>query len=112
MRPNEALYPVSPHADDGIRSEPPPSEPVASGTMPEAIAAAEPPDEPPAVCPRFHGLLVAPNSGFSVWAFQPSSGVLVFPTTTHPAATRRSTRIESAVAGGSAARVAEPQVVT
>ena len=41
-----------------------------------------------------------PNSGLSVSAFQPSSGVFVLPTTTHPAATSRATRIESVVAGG------------
>ena len=32
----------------GLRSEPPVSEPVASGTMPVASATAEPPDEPAA----------------------------------------------------------------
>ena len=41
--------PDRPQADEGIRKDPPPSEPVASGTMPEAIAAALPPDEPPGV---------------------------------------------------------------
>jgi hypothetical protein len=39
--------PVSPQQDAGIRIEPPPSDPVPSGTMPAAIAAAVPPDDPP-----------------------------------------------------------------
>ena len=38
-----------PHSDDGMRIEPPPSDPVHSGTSPAAMAAAEPPDEPPAL---------------------------------------------------------------
>ena len=33
-RPKEGLSPDSPHSAEGIRIEPPPSEPVASGTMP------------------------------------------------------------------------------
>jgi len=80
--------------------------------MPEAIAAALPPDDPPAVCSRFHGLRVAPKRGFSVSGFQPSSGVLVFPTTTQPAATSRATSAESRVATGSSAWAADPWVVT
>ena len=112
IRPSEALYPDSPQQADGIRSDPPPSDPVASGTMPAAMAAADPPDEPPGVCSRFHGLRVGPNSGLSVSAFQPSSGVFVLPITTHPAATSRDTRIESSVAGARPASAAEPWVVT
>ena len=47
-----------------------------------AMAAPLPPDEPPGVWSGFHGLRVAPKSGLSESAFQPSSGVLteaVFP---------------------------------
>jgi len=95
--------PDSPQHADGMRIDPPPSDPVASGTIPEAMAAALPPDEPPGVWSRFHGFRVAPNRGFSVSAFQPSSGVFVLPTTTHPAATSRATRVESAVAAGPSA---------
>ena len=36
--------------------EPPPSPPVPSVTIPPATAAALPPDEPPGVSSRFHGL--------------------------------------------------------
>src|ERR1700681_1592070 len=79
-RPSEGLTPLSPQHDAGIRIEPPPSDPVARGTMPEAMAAAEPPDEPPGVWARFHGLEVAPKGVLTVSDFHPSSGVFVFPT--------------------------------
>ena len=79
--------------------------------MPAAMAAALPPEEPPGVWSRFHGLSVGPNTGLSVSGFHPSSGVLVFPTTTHPADTRRATSGESAVARGASAKAREPCVV-
>ena len=65
-RPCEVLMPDSPHSDDGRRIEPPPSLPVASGTMPEAIAAPDPPDEPPADRSVPHGLRVGPKAGLMV----------------------------------------------
>lgn len=99
-RPSEGLNPLRPHTAEGMRIDPPPSEPVHSGTMPAATAAADPPLEPPALRLRSHGLRVEPNRAFVVSALCPSSGVLVLPTTTHPAARSRSTRTESRVAGG------------
>ena len=95
-----------------MRIEPPPSDPVASGTSPPATAAAEPPDDPPGERSSAHGFRVAPNTGFTVSALCPSSGVFVFPTTTHPAARSRSTSGESVVAAGLPANAAEPRVVT
>ena len=50
----------------GMRTEPPMSDPSANGTQPLATAAPDPPDEPPAVRSRFHGLRVMPQSGLSV----------------------------------------------
>src|SRR5207302_7821732 len=85
-RPSDGLRQDSPQSDAGIRSEPPPSEPVARGTMPAAMAAALPPEDPPGLRSRFHGLRVAPKVTLSVSGFQPSSGVFVLPTTTQPAA--------------------------
>jgi hypothetical protein len=41
------LTPESPQHAEGIRIDPPPSEPVARGTIPLAMAAALPPDDPP-----------------------------------------------------------------
>ena len=76
--------PLRPQHDDGMRIEPPPSEPVASGTIPAAMAAAEPPDDPPTMWSVFQGLTVRPNRVLSVSAFHPNSGVLVLPTTTQP----------------------------
>jgi hypothetical protein len=46
-----------------------------------------------------------------VSAVHPCSGVVVFPTTTHPARRSRETRIESVVAGGSAACSVDPNPV-
>ena len=58
--------PNSPQHDAGMRIEPPPSEPWASGIVPAATAAAAPPDEPPGVCSGLHGLRHAPFSTDSV----------------------------------------------
>ncbi len=52
--------PTTPQCDAGWRIEPPVSLPNAIGTMPAATAAAEPPDEPPGVRARSHGLRAAP----------------------------------------------------
>src|SRR4029453_15796535 len=108
-RPRAGLRAHSPLPADGMRIDPPPSDPVASGTSPAARAAADPPDNPPAERSSAHGLRVGPNSSLTVSGFQPSSGVLVLPTTTHPAARSRSTRGESAVAGGPAAEGTGPR---
>ena len=66
----------------GMRTEPPPSVPSESGAMPSATAAALPPEEPPDVRVGSHGLPVTPVRGASVTPFQPSSGVVVLPTST------------------------------
>src|SRR5699024_10928306 len=60
MRPRLGFSPTSPQHEDGTRIDPPPSEACATGAIPEATAAAAPPEEPPAVRCRFHGLAVAP----------------------------------------------------
>ena len=65
--------------------EPPPSLACAAGTMPEATAAAEPPDEPPVECSVFHGLRDAPKRRGSAVGNMPSSGVFVLPQMTKPA---------------------------
>jgi hypothetical protein len=68
MRPYEVLRPKHPVKHAGIRTEPPPSEPVTIGTTPPEIAAELPPDDPPGVRSRFHGLRVTPKSRFLVCA--------------------------------------------
>ena len=61
MRPRCGFSPTRPQHAAGMRIEPPPSLPCATGTMPAATAAAEPPEEPPGVRSRSQGLRVAPN---------------------------------------------------
>ncbi|EWS57797.1 hypothetical protein Y694_04264 [Methylibium sp. T29-B] len=60
------LRPNTPHSELGTRIEPLVSEPRVSGTWPAAMAAPEPPDEPPALRARSCGLWVAPAWLFSV----------------------------------------------
>src|SRR5689334_12310507 len=57
-RPRDALRPTRPQNEAGMRVEPPPSDDMLIGVIPAATAAAEPPDEPPGVRARFHGLRV------------------------------------------------------
>ena len=66
--------------------EPPPSLAWATGTIPEATAAPEPPLEPPGECSVFQGLRVGPYASGSVVGRIPSSGAFVLPTKTKPAA--------------------------
>src|SRR5690606_8351705 len=85
MRPRLGFSPKSPQQDAGMRIEPPPSVAWASGTMPEATAAAAPPDEPPDECSRFHGLRQGLRNRDAVVASRPNSGVLLLPTMMKPA---------------------------
>ena len=85
-RARVGLSPTSAHSDDGMRIDPPPSLAWAIGTMPAATAAAEPPLEPPAEWPGFHGLRVGRWAAGSVVMVVPNSGTLVRPRTTNPAA--------------------------
>src|SRR5213594_3704757 len=87
--PGEVLKPTTPQNAAGVLSEPPRSEPWASGPIPVASATAAPPLEPPQVRAGFHGLRVAPNTALKVLPPAPNSGVLVLPTTMAPAALRR-----------------------
>ena len=80
-----------PQNDDGMRTEPAPSVPTASGPIPEATAAAAPPEDPPGVIRVFHGLYVTPVSVLSVVPLMPNSGVLVLPSSTAPASRNRAT---------------------
>ncbi|MFN8642774.1 MAG: hypothetical protein U0802_14400 [Candidatus Binatia bacterium] len=80
----------------GMRIEPPPSLAVASGSTPAAIAADEPPLEPPGgVARRSQGERVTPCRRLRVNAGAPNSGALVLPMTIAPAAFSRCTCTES-----------------
>ena len=59
-RPYVGFRPVRLVSAAGWRIEPPVSVPVAAGNRRAATAAAEPPDEPPGTCSRFHGFFTAP----------------------------------------------------
>src|SRR5205809_5653742 len=91
-RPYDGLRPYTPQNDDGIRIDPAPSEPWASGPRPAAAAAAAPALEPPVVIAVFQGLRVMPVSGLSPSAVQPSSGLVVLPSMTPAAAAGRRTK--------------------
>src|SRR5919197_628469 len=91
MRPYEGLSPKMPQKAAGLRMDPPPSVPRANGPSPAATAAPAPPDEPPGVRSRFHGLRVTPKTRLSVIPTQPKVGVLVLPSRMAPAALSRAT---------------------
>ena len=80
-----------PQHDAGMRIDPPPSPPPATGTIPLATAAAEPPLEPAVVRSGFHGFRAGPKSSGSVKGVRPNSGVFVLPTTIAPVARTRLT---------------------
>ena len=61
IRPRCGLMPTRCVHAAGMRTLPAPSEPIAAATRPAATAAALPPDDPPGVCSRDHGLRVCPK---------------------------------------------------
>src|SRR5690606_16139431 len=89
--PGDGRKPTTPHLAAGMRSEPPVSEPVHTGSRSSASAAAEPPDEPPALRLGLNGLPVAPQTGLRLLAPAPISGTLVLPTRIAPAWRSRAT---------------------
>src|SRR5262245_43297772 len=84
-RPGDPRTPTTPQKAAGMRSEPPVSEPVQSGSIDVASATAEPPEEPPQIRFGSKGLPVGPQTGLLVLAPAPNSGTLVLPTTIAPA---------------------------
>jgi len=92
----------------GMRIEPPPSVPTASGPSPAPTAAAAPPLLPPGLRSRFHGLRVMPVSGLSVTNLCPSSGVVVLPTITAPCSRSLATAGASSAHAWSGFTVREP----
>src|SRR6476646_4770770 len=65
-RPYVGFTPTIPQNAAGWRTEPPVSEPSAIGTIPDATAAADPPDDPPGTRRMSIGFLVGPCELFSV----------------------------------------------
>src|ERR1700722_13341884 len=88
---NDGLNPAMPQYAAGRMTEPPVWLPSAIGTMPAAIAAAEPEDDPPGVWAGLRGLRVAAGCRLA------SSGVTVLPSTRPPARCTSATRAASAL---------------
>src|SRR3954468_1620927 len=109
-RPADGRSPTTLQKLAGLRRLPPRSDPSASGSMPQASAAAAPPLLPPHVLPRSYGLYVGPNTGLNVCDPAPNSGVLVFPMVIAPAALWRST-ITASASGMKSLKIGDPNVV-
>jgi len=93
LRPRVGFSPTRPLQLAGMRIDPPPSLACATGTMPLATAAPDPPDEPPVECAGFQGLQAGPYSLLSVVATTPNSGTLVLPIGISPPARKRCTNV-------------------
>src|SRR5437870_7651293 len=111
IRPRAGFRPTSPQHAAGTRIDPPPSLAWAIGAMPAATAAAEPPEEPPGVRPRSHGLRVAPKRRGSVTGSAPNSGDEVAPTITNPASRSRRVRKPSYSGTQESPVIDEPHVI-
>src|SRR6266404_685234 len=88
IKPKVGFRPVMPQNDAGIRIDPPVSVPVAIGTIPAAIAAPEPPLDPPGMRSGSHGFRTGPKCGLLDVMPYANSCRLVFPTSTAPALSR------------------------
>ncbi len=84
-RLRDGLMPYEPHHDDGLRIDPPPSEPCEIGHSPATSADAAPPDEPPHERSRSQGLRPGGYAGGSLTFSGPNSGATVLPRMTKPA---------------------------
>ena len=109
-RPALGRSPTTLLKEAGLRSEPPMSLPSASGTIPDASAAAAPPLDPPADRVRSYGLRVVPNTGLKVCEPAAHSGTLVLPIVTAPAPRIRSATRSSRL-GTWSERSGDPNVV-
>src|SRR5688500_3087482 len=105
------LRPNRPAKEQGMRTEPAPSEPTARLPMPTASADTPPPEEPPGVLWMSQGLRVTPYSLESVTPFQPYSGEVVLPRKTTPDSRSRAALGPSCSHGPSGAVAALPMRV-
>src|SRR5204863_6604226 len=92
-RPYVGLKPKMPHSAAGCRTDPPVSDPSASGAMLAATATALPLDDPPGVRATSHGLRVGPKAEFSDELPIANSSMLPMPTTMAPASSKRCTNV-------------------
>src|SRR3954447_7942394 len=108
-RPYVGFIPTTPHNPAGCRIDPPVSVPIASGTIPAATAAAEPPLEPPGDRSRSQGLRVTWNAEFSVEPPMANSSKFVRPMSTLSAARNFAITVES-YGGRNCSNIRDPQV--
>src|SRR5215471_16492999 len=94
----------------GCRIEPPVSDPRPAGAIPEATAAALPPEEPPGMRDVSHGLRVGPAELFSVDEPIANSSMLARPTKTAPSFRSRAIAVPSP-GGRYPSRIRDAQVV-
>src|ERR1700760_503675 len=85
--PKVGRNPVAPQRIEGSTIDPYVSVPIANGTSPAAVAAAEPALLPPDPVARFQGLRVRPPNHISSIASSPNDN---FATSTAPASSSRS----------------------
>src|SRR5262249_10511235 len=107
--PKVGLMPATPQNAEGSRIDPAVSVPIEKAAKPAASAAPEPPEDPPAIRSRPHGLRVR-ACVFCVLTPKANSCVLTFPSSTGPAAVKRVTSVASLL-GTQSARIVEPAVV-
>src|SRR5437764_9609670 len=91
--PKVGRRPVVPQRVDGEEMDPKVSEPMAKATQPDAVAEAEPADDPLDPCLVFQGLRVMPPNHLSPCARAPRVSLA---TSTAPAASRRCPPVASA----------------
>ena len=91
--------PTMPHSAAGMRMEPPPSAPTATGQRPAPTVAAEPLDEPPVTWPGSWGLRAEPWWGLMPVTPRPTSCMLTLPMSRAPASRRRATTVASSFLG-------------
>ncbi len=87
--------PVTPQNEAGWRIEPPVSVAVAAGARRAAMAAAEPPEEPPGTARLSHGFFTAPKAEFSFDEPIANSSQLSLPSVTMPACANLLTTVAS-----------------
>ncbi len=85
--------PTTPQNDAGCRTDPPVSEPSATGTTPAATSAAEPPEEPPGTRAGSRGCFTRPNAECSVEDPIANSSMLVLAAIIAPASRSRVTAV-------------------
>ena len=87
--------PTTPQSAAGCRIEPPVSVPIDPAHSDAAIAAADPPDEPPGTCACDQGFLTGLYALFSFDEPIANSSMFSLPSMTAPAAARRAVTVDS-----------------